>query len=91
MGVNFSDASLKENVRDIEDALSVIERIRPVEFTFKGDGTESAGVIAQELEGVTPQFVRGLDKGILGVDYVALVGYLLAVVKELAKRLPKED
>jgi hypothetical protein len=47
-----SDARLKENIRDTEKGLSVLEKIRVVDYTAIGDttGTVMQGFLAQELQ-----------------------------------------
>ena len=54
-----SDASMKENVKQITDALSLVNKLRGVTFTWKNDATETSqiGMIAQEVEPVIPEIV----------------------------------
>jgi len=54
----ISDASLKENVKDLETGLNEVMALKPRRFDWKnGDGTNVAGFIAQELETVLPELV----------------------------------
>ena len=76
---------------EFTDGLSVIERLRPVLFTytekapFKADG-EQIGVIAQELEKVAPYMVsqqeNGAFKDLREVNNQAYVFLLINAVKE---------
>ncbi|MEK9699770.1 MAG: tail fiber domain-containing protein, partial [Candidatus Poseidoniales archaeon] len=55
--VTSSDIKLKENIKIIEDPVAKVQQIKGVEFTWKKDGNESAGVIAQDVEQILPQAV----------------------------------
>jgi|TARA_R100000479_G_scaffold115936_1_gene58946 hypothetical protein len=57
-----SDERLKENIRDSEDGLAVINQLRPVRFDWRQDqtyneGTNQLGFIAQEVEQAFPEAV----------------------------------
>ena len=55
----ISDASLKENVRDLDSGLDTIKALRPRRFDWKnGDGADVMGFIAQEVEEVMPELVE---------------------------------
>ena len=96
-----SDSSQKENVATITGATAKIKAINPVTFTWKKGTTahpdreptvKGAGVIAQELESVLPDFVGESTHPETGdklktVNYQALTGYLIATVKELEARI----
>ena len=90
-----SDATLKENVVEIENALDKVKRIRGVEFDWtpeyideKGgeDGyfvrKHDVGVIAQEVEAVLPEVVGTRDNGIKAVRYDRIVALLIEAIKE---------
>lgn len=54
----ISDASLKDNVRDLDKGLDTIMALQPRRFDWKnGDGTDVMGFIAQEVEEVMPELV----------------------------------
>ena len=56
--LGISDASLKENVRDLDKGLDTIMALQPRRFDWKnGDGTDVMGFIAQEVEPVMPELV----------------------------------
>ena len=56
-----SDYRLKENISPIDNALSKINSINPVEFNFKSDEdkTKVTGFIAHEIQEIIPQAVIG--------------------------------
>jgi hypothetical protein len=83
-----SDIKLKENVTVIENALDKVLQLNGVEFTWKKDGTRSAGVIAQDVEKVMPDIVREVDDSnyeepYKAVKYDALHALLIESIKEL--------
>lgn len=82
----FSDRSLKKEVRTIEDALGMVLRMRGVTFEMINTGQHSIGVIAQELQAVTPQLVQD-NNGLLSVAYGNLTAVLIEAVKELVARV----
>jgi hypothetical protein len=55
----ISDASLKENVRDLDKGLDTVLALKPRRFDWKnGDGDDIMGFIAQEVEEVLPELVH---------------------------------
>lgn len=52
-----SDGRLKEDVTEF-DGVSLVKKLRPVDFRWKTDGTREYGFIAQELVEVLPQAVK---------------------------------
>ena len=79
----YSDERLKDNVEVIENAGEKVAALRGVTFTHKSDGTESTGVIAQDVQKVLPEAVSEDDAGMLAVKYGNMVGLLIEAVKEL--------
>ena len=83
-----SDRRLKENIEVIPNALDKVQALNGVSFDWKRDGTPSAGVIAQEVQGVLPEAVKEVTpvKGgdsHLSVNYHALTSILIEAIKEL--------
>ena len=87
-----SDSRLKTNVRQLDNVLEKIEKIRGVSFDWNskyesmGRSSErrEIGVIAQEVESVFPELVSTWgDEGYRAVDYGRLTGVLIEAVKEL--------
>lgn len=83
-----SDERLKDNISVVDDALSKVCALNGVTFKWKKDGTDSAGVIAQEVMNVLPQAVKevnDLKEGShLAVNYGALTSILIEAIKELS-------
>jgi hypothetical protein len=91
----ISDASLKENVRDLDKGLDTINALQPRRFDWKnGDGNDIMGFIAQEVEEVMPELVheykyndeetkKGLKMGDMVPSMVKAIQELSAQVNEL--------
>jgi len=98
---NPSDARLKTIMGSYTKGLETLERIRPVNYKFKGntpgtkgDTDDHVGVIAQELREVAPECVKvytdtldGVSTELLKVDASDLVWMLVNSVKELSARV----
>lgn len=77
-----SDATLKENITPIENALDIVNAINGVKFTWKRSQAPGVGVIAQEVSAVLPEVVSTNPSGSLTVSYDSLVAVLIEAVKE---------
>jgi hypothetical protein len=82
----YSDARLKENVRTIDGATVLVNKMRGVYYNRIDTGEAGVGVIAQEMREVVPEVVVEGD-GTLSVAYGNLVGVLIEAVKELSARV----
>jgi hypothetical protein len=91
-----SDYRLKENVKDVKNALEIVKQIRPVTFNFIGHKDEhSTGFIAHELQQIIPEAVSGTKDGIYpdgtpnyqGIDQSKLVPFLTAALQESIQRI----
>jgi hypothetical protein len=87
----ISDERLKEDIKPITGALDKVSQLNGYTFTYKADGKESAGVIAQEVEKVLPSAIQEstlplkTDDGVeyKTVQYDQLHGLLIEAIKEL--------
>lgn len=85
-----SDRRLKQDIRDYTDGLDALMQIRPVRYRYTeatgyNTETEYVGVIAQELEQVTPYMVSAFEKEgeeFLAVDASSLTYLLINAVQE---------
>lgn len=79
-----SDEALKEDIRPVEKAAVIVDKMRPVTFKWKGDHKKKFGFIAQDIlkvETIADTVVQGAD-GMLSLnqnDYIALA---IAALKE---------
>ena len=88
-----SDRNVKTNIRNIENALSIVEGVNGVRFDWKKNNLPSAGLIAQEVEAFMPELVDTNDEGVKSMNYAGMVGVLVEAVKEMSsmiKDLQKE-
>jgi hypothetical protein len=95
-----SDSRLKENVRDIPDALAKVTAIGGKLFDWTDEyiadhgGLDDYfmrkadfGVIAQDVEQVLPEAVRTREDGYLAVDYEKMCALAFAAIKELQQQV----
>jgi hypothetical protein len=87
-----SDERLKDNIKVIESATDKLKQLKGVEFTWKKNGKNGGGVIAQDVEKVLPGAVKDIeslegDKSYKAVDYNAIIGLLIQTNKELLERI----
>ena len=85
-----SDARLKDNISDADDAANLIDAIQVRKFDWKADGSHQRyGMVAQELLEVAPEAVsvpEGEDD-MMGVDYSKLVPMLVKEIQSLRARV----
>ena len=92
-----SDPRLKEDIQPVTDALAKVEKLNGYTFTYKHDGSHSAGVVSTEVADVLPSAIRkskvplvaGHDNETLYdiVQYDQLHALLIEAVKELSERV----
>ena len=88
-----SDERLKNNVVRIEDGLSIINQLRPIEFEwdekspFYHDKFRDYGLIAQEVEKVLPNIVGEMKDGYKGIKYEKIIPFLVDSIQQLTKRV----
>ena len=82
---SLSDVNYKTNIETVSGALTKVEQMRGVQFDWKDSGQPSFGVVAQELEQVLPELVRGSDPRT--VNYNGIIGVLIEAIKELSEEV----
>jgi hypothetical protein len=85
--VSPSDATLKENIETIPNALEKVMAIRGVAYNKIGEQRRSIGVIAQELLDIIPEVIHKDNRGIYSVEYGSIVGLLIQAIKELQQQV----
>jgi hypothetical protein len=86
--VAFSDQSVKENIRPIENALERVIESRGVLYDRIDSGEkDNIGFIAQELEVAFPELVVTNEDGTKAVKYQNAVAVLFEAVKEQQKQI----
>jgi hypothetical protein len=79
---NISDIKLKENIEPLYNTMITLNRLNPVSFTWKSDGTKSFGLIAQEVEKILPEIVHTKDDDTKTVSYVQIISLLISALKD---------
>lgn len=82
---SLSDINYKVNIKTVDHALDKVVQLRGVSFSWKETQTPSYGLIAQELEEVIPELVKGEDPKV--VNYNGIIGVLIESIKELKEEL----
>lgn len=88
---NRSDSKLKTKVINLHDTLtSKLMELKPVSYEFKRfPGQKRYGLIAQDVEKILPELVSVDDSGILGIQYMDIIGLLVSAVQELNTKINK--
>ena len=87
-----SDKELKDNIVNIDNALTKVESVNGVKYTWNDKSEhegEDVGVIAQEIEEILPEVVVTRKDGYKAVRYEKLVPLLIEAVKELSEKVKK--
>lgn len=79
---SISDIKFKTNIKTINNALDITNKLRGVSFDWKETNKKSYGVIAQEIEEILPDLIKNGE--VKSVNYNGLIGVLIEAVKELS-------
>jgi len=85
-----SDARLKDNKKNINNALDIVNKLNGISFDWNDKSQRTGkdyGVIAQEVEEVLPELVQTRDNGYKAVRYEKLIPVLIEAIKELKREL----
>jgi len=82
-----SAARYKENIQPIENSLSKVIQLNPVEYDWKRDGKHDLGLIAEEVYEILPDLVSKEGRWVQGISYSRLTAVLIGAVKELTARV----
>jgi len=93
-----SDYRLKENIAPMQNALNVVQQLKPVTYKWKVDGSSSQGFIAHELAEIVPECVTGEKNAVdaegkpvyQGIDTSFLVATLTAAIQELNAKVDSQ-
>ena len=88
--VTSSDYRLKENVAPMQNALNVVQQLKPVTYDWISTKEKGQGFIAHELQAVVPECVVGEKDAVdaegkpvyQGIDTSFLVATLTAAIQE---------
>lgn len=90
-----SDYRLKTNIRECDNALSIVKNLNPVTFDWIRDGSTTTGFLAHELAEQIPEAVTGTKDELnqdgepvyQAVDHSKIVPYLTKVIQDLMDRV----
>ena len=86
--VAFSDISVKENIRSIENVIERVQKSRGVLYDRNDcDSKNNIGFIAQELEVAFPELVITNEDGTKAVKYQNAVAVMFEAIKEQQKQI----
>ena len=98
-GINeISDKRFKKDVHEIGNALSLVNQLRGVYFSWMADEfpdknfetSPQLGFIAQEIEKILPQVVKTDNEGFKSVEYSKVVAVLAEAIKEQQKIIKEQ-
>jgi len=89
--VSLTDTKLKTNIRSIDNAIDIVNKINGVRYNYRVDEypemklaeRDQIGLLAQDVEEVLPELVFEDSNGIKSVAYIKLTAVLIEAVKEL--------
>ena len=93
--IGLSDATTKNNIQPIEDALTTLRQLRPVTFHYKEEWNSSPermhhGFIAQEYQEVVPDATYyDSDSSKFCIDTGDLIGLLVRAVQQLETKVTR--
>ena len=83
-----SSIRYKDNIEPIKYGLDKVLQMRGVTYTRKDNGNVEAGVIAEEINEITPLVVLKNEEGVVdSISYGRINAYLIEAVKELKKEI----
>lgn len=86
--VAYSDQSVKENIRPIENVIERVQKSRGVLYDRTDSGSkDNIGFIAQELEVAFPELVVTNEDGTKAVKYQNAVAVMFEAIKEQQKQI----
>ena len=83
-----SDINLKENIVQIDDALSKLNTLNGYTYNFiDNPDAPQAGLIAQEVQKVLPEVVQEGEDGNLGLNYNGTIALLVEAIKDQQRQI----
>ncbi len=98
--VRSSDAALKKEIKQIEDPIDVVQKIKGISFKWNENydakkrfipNQKQYGFIAQEVEKILPDIVQKNENGYKSIDYNALIPFLLESIKEQQYQIDQQE
>ena len=82
--ISYSSVRYKEDIKTLDDPMSVIQNINGVSFRWKDSGQEDFGFIAEDVGKVLPGIVSwdSNKKDAQGMEYTKLISFLVEASKK---------
>jgi len=89
----WSDARAKKEIKDMPYGLEEVLKLHPVTYKLKeGEDRTRLGLIAQEVQKIVPEVVTTEERrGMLGVDYIALLPVMINAVQAQERIIQKQE
>lgn len=81
-----SDARIKTDIQDLNDALATVKRLTGKMYTLNNDRESTYGFIAQDVQQVLPTLVKD-DGEYLSISYFELLPFIVEAIKQLDEKL----
>ena len=81
-----SDIAFKKDIEPLTNVLNKVTQLIGINFTYKNNNEKSMGLLAQDVEKVFPELVRG-EEGNKSLNYMGLTGALIEAIKELSAKV----
>jgi len=81
-----SDIAFKKDIEPLTNVLNKVTQLLGINFTYKSNNEKSMGLVAQDVEKVFPELVRG-EEGNKSLNYMGLTGALIEAIKELSAKV----
>jgi len=81
-----SDIAFKKDIKPLTNVLNKVTKLLGINFTYKNNNERSMGLLAQDVEKIFPELVRGVE-GNKSLNYMGLTGALIEAIKELAAKV----
>jgi len=89
---NSSSLRYKKNLAPFREGMEILNRLRPISFTWKANGSRDFGLGAEGVAKVEPLLDTHNDKGeIEGVKYDRLNVVLINAVKEQQQQIERQQ
>ena len=84
-----SDRVLKRAIQPIASVMPLIRALRPKRYDMT-NRKACAGLIAQEVHALAPELIETDHNGMLCVDYMAFIPYIIKAIQLLDRRIKKK-
>ena len=81
-----SDIAFKKDIKPLTNVLEKVTQLLGINFTYKNNNEKSMGLLAQDVERIFPELIRG-EEGNKSLNYMGFTGALVEAIKELSNKV----